>query len=374
MKLRINSESKPSAAKSHRIYLAIALILFSLLPSEKAFAQNVDGFLFQSFTGAMTFDIDRSTTSTFQLDLNIQVPFNSIGITYFYQTGTNGSGLFSLVSRVTTGSPYADNTSADGTVFLPANALLDPVNGTPAQPSNLGATCNQCPVPAGQYFMSRFTFSISPDIPLGTYTIFLDNRGVVMDEFFNDHFLMVNTVTINIVGTPAPLSLNSALSRKIHGSAGTFDIDLPLVGEPGIESRNTGGDHSFVFTFNNNVVSGSASVTSGIGSVAGTPVFSGHTMTVELTGVADVQEITVTLHNVTDGFAQVLPDTAVNVNMLIGDANFNRAVNASDINRAKTQSGLPVTSANFRADINASGSVTASDVAQAKANSGHTLP
>ena len=97
-------------------------------------------------------------------------------------------------------------------------------------------------------------------------------------------------------------------------------------------------------------------------------------MTVELTGVADVQKITVTLHNVTDGFAQVLPDTAVSVNMLIGDANFNRAVNASDINRAKMQAGLPVTSANFRADINANGSVTASDVAQVKANSGHTLP
>ena len=152
----------------------------------------------------------------------------------------------------------------------------------------------------------------------------------------------------------------SAASRKIHGSAGTFDIDLPLVGEPGIESRNTGGDHTLVFTFDNTVVSGSASVTSGIGSVAGSPTFSGHTMTVELTSVADVQKITVTLHNVTDGFAQVLPDTALSVNMLIGDATFNRAVNAADINRAKMQAGMPVTAANFRADINANGSVTAS--------------
>ena len=80
------------------------------------------------------------------------------------------------------------------------------------------------------------------------------------------------------------------------------------------------------------MVSGSATVTSGIGSVAGSPVFSGHHMTtIELTGIADVQKIaTVTLHNVTDGFAQVLPDTTVSVNMLIGDSTLNRAVNASE--------------------------------------------
>ena len=90
---------------------------------------------------------------------------------------------------------------------------------------------------------------------------------------------MVNTVTINIVGTPPALSLLTAASRKIHGSAGTFDIDLPLAGEPGVESRNTGGDHTLVFTFNNTVVSGSATVTSGIGSVAAQSCFfSGHTL------------------------------------------------------------------------------------------------
>ena len=44
-------------------------------------------------------------------------------------------------------------------------------------------------------------------------------------------------------------------------------------------------------------------------------------MTVNLTGVADVQKITVSLSAVTDSFGQVLPDTAVSVNMLVGDIN-----------------------------------------------------
>jgi hypothetical protein len=61
------------------------------------------------------------------------------------------------------------------------------------------------------------------------------------------------------------LQLASAVSRKTHGGAGTFDIPLPLTGTPGVECRSggAGGDHTFVITFNNAVVSGNAAVTGG---------------------------------------------------------------------------------------------------------------
>src|SRR5206468_7500188 len=36
---------------------------------------------------------------------------------------------------------------------------------------------------------------------------------------------------------PAPPVAQSAVSRKIHGFAGTFNVDLPLTGSPGIEPR-----------------------------------------------------------------------------------------------------------------------------------------
>ena len=74
-------------------------------------------------------------------------------------------------------------------------------------------------------------------------------------------------------------------------------------------------------------------------------------MTVNLTGVTDVQKITVTLTGVTNTTAQVLPDTPVSVNMLIGDTNGNKTVNASDVAQTKGQSGVPVTAANFREDV-----------------------
>ena len=106
-------------------------------------------------------------------------------------------------------------------------------------------------------------------------------------------------IDLNITSALGPaLQLTSAVSRKTHGGAGTFDINLPPTGEPGVECRNSSGNHMFAFTFNNSVVSGNASVTTGTASVTGTPIFSANTMTVNLQGVTDVQKIIVTLSNV----------------------------------------------------------------------------
>jgi hypothetical protein len=176
-----------------------------------------------------------------------------------------------------------------------------------------------------------------------------------------------------IPATPA-LVLTSAASRKTHGMAGTFDIDLPLTGTPGIECRSTGGNHTLVFTFPNNIVSGAAQFTAGAGSIAGTPAISGNTMTVNLSGVADVQQIAVTLSEVTDSFGQVLPDTDVNVGLLGGDTTGNRAVNSSDIAQTRSQSGAPLTNANFRSDVTADGAINASDLGLVKSRSGVNLP
>ena len=170
------------------------------------------------------------------------------------------------------------------------------------------------------------------------------------------------------------LLLTGAVSRRTQGGAGTFNINLPLSGEPGVECRSGGGNYTEVFTFDNNVVSGSAAVTGGTGSVSGSPVFSGNTMTVNLIGVTDVQRITVTLTNVTDTFSQVLPSTAVSMNVLIGDVNGNKTVNATDVALVKSKVGQAVTDSNFREDVNADGSLSATDVALTKSHVGDGLP
>ncbi len=170
------------------------------------------------------------------------------------------------------------------------------------------------------------------------------------------------------------LEMTSAVSRKTHGAAGSFDIDLPLSGTPGVECRSSSGNHTLVFTFTNNVLSGSASVIAGTGSVSGSPIFSGKTITVNLAGVTDAQNITVSLNGVTDSFSQVLPSTPVTMSVLPGDTGGDGSVNSADVGQTKSQSGNLVTGSNFREDVNVDGDLNSGDVGLVKSKSGTALP
>jgi hypothetical protein len=163
----------------------------------------------------------------------------------------------------------------------------------------------------------------------------------------------------------------SAVSRKTHGGAGTFDVPLPLTGSLGIECRSTAGNQTMIVTFANTVTLTGASVTCGVGSV-GSFSASGAQVTVNLTGVANAQRITVTLANVNDG--TTVGDVAIPMGVLAGDTNGNGTVNAGDVSQTKGQSGQAVTGANFRTDVNANGSINAGDIGLVKAQSGTGLP
>ena len=97
-------------------------------------------------------------------------------------------------------------------------------------------------------------------------------------------------------------------------------------------------------------------------------------MTINLTGVGNVQTLTVTLSGVMDQFSQVLPNTGVNMSVLIGDTSGNRAVNASDVAQTKAQIGQSVSGTNFRSDVNANGAINGTDAAIVKSHSGESLP
>ena len=166
-------------------------------------------------------------------------------------------------------------------------------------------------------------------------------------------------------GFTQALQLTSAVSRKVHGAAGTFDIPLPT-----IECRTGGGTggYTIVVTFTNNVVSGNATVTGGTGTVVGSPVFAGNTMTINLTGVTNAQTTTLTLSGVMDQFGQTLPNTAVNLPVFIGDTTADGVVNSSDVAQTKAQLGQLVGAGNFRTDVNASGFINTTDLAIVKSH------
>ncbi len=173
--------------------------------------------------------------------------------------------------------------------------------------------------------------------------------------------------------TPDPLAFAGAVSRKMHGATGTFDVPL---GPNAVECRTggTNGDHTVVFTFNNNLASGAAAVSAGAATVAGAPTINGTSMIVNLTGVSNAQRVTVTLSNVTDAAAQSLPDTSVTIGFLVGDTTGNGTVTSTDIGQTKAQSGQAVTASNFRTDVTANGTITASDTSFVKSKAGTQLP
>jgi hypothetical protein len=206
---------------------------------------------------------------------------------------------------------------------------------------------------------------------MGDYiTIVSDNTGgnVAYAATFN----LEEDIYYVRVGPSAPQA-QSAFSRKTHGGAGTFDVPLPLTGNVGVECRSGGAtnDYQMIVNFASAVTVESVAVTSGTGSVSSFSV-SGAQVTVNLTGVTNIQRITVTLHNVNDGTST--GDVPVSMGVLVGDVNGNAAVNASDVSLTKSQVGASVSGSNFREDVNANGTISATDVAQVKANVGTALP
>jgi hypothetical protein len=163
----------------------------------------------------------------------------------------------------------------------------------------------------------------------------------------------------------------TVVSRKVHGAAGTFDIDISQKDE--CRSGGASNAYQLVFTFPLSVTFSSASVTAGTGTVSSSSGSGTNTVTVNLTGVPNAQRVTVTLFNVNDGGSGTANLTA-QMGVLIGDSTGDGYVNSGDVVQTKSRSGITVISTNFRSDINANGAINDSDVSIAKANVGTALP
>jgi hypothetical protein len=188
-----------------------------------------------------------------------------------------------------------------------------------------------------------------------------------------DNFLTI----VNL--KPVPVQLVGAASRKTHGNAGPFDVDLPLTGNPGIECRSggTNGNYTLVFNFANTLTSVSCvSLTSGTGSVGSNNIESNdsHNYIVNLTGVTNAQVITVSLSNVSDSAGNFSGTVSASMGVLLGDTTADRFVNSADISQTKSQSGASVTTSNFREDVNADGFLNSADISLVKSESGTALP
>ena len=181
-----------------------------------------------------------------------------------------------------------------------------------------------------------------------------------------------------------PVQALTAVSRKVHGAGGpTFDLSLPLnvqfFTRPGIECRSAGGtpagagiDQQVVLTFPTTISFSNVVRTSGAATISSFTGNNSTTVTINLANVTNAQKTTITLLGVND--ATNTNDVAVQMGILVGDTTNNGVVNSSDIAQTQSQSGVPISSSNFRMDVTLSGQINSSDIALVQSKSGTALP
>src|SRR5207302_7325532 len=131
--------------------------------------------------------------------------------------------------------------------------------------------------------------------------------------------------------TILPVHLINAVSRKVHGAAGTFDVDSAVADE--CRSGGANGDYTLVFNFETPIASvGAASVISGTGTVKSRAIGTDpRQYIVQLNGVANAQTLTVGLNNVADSNGNFSAAVSTSMSVVIGDTTANHTVNSSDI-------------------------------------------
>ena len=210
--------------------------------------------------------------------------------------------------------------------------------------------------------------------------IVLDGNGVptisytTPDDPAKPNELREVTTASRLAPTTSCLLPVKAVSRKTHGGDRNkvFDVNLPLLGPPGIECRRgqpAAGQYQVVVTF-----TGPASVTSAsCGGVAATANSFGNDVVVNCTGVPDQKIISVDLVGVTVG--STTGNVSIPMGVLLGDTNADANVDGTDVSQTKAQSGKPASAVGsvFREDVNVDGFVDGTDVALVKSRSGSHL-
>ena len=157
--------------------------------------------------------------------------------------------------------------------------------------------------------------------------------------------------------TTEALQLTSAASRETHGTAGSFDLHLPITGDPGVEGRYGPSRPDIVFTFNRNVT-GADSVTTSCrqADAASVDPNDAHSLLVKLDVLScDQKFFTVSLSRVHDDQGNILASAAVTFGLLFGDVNGDGIVNHADITSIRTAQGQHINSSNFRNDLTLDG-------------------
>ncbi len=253
------------------------------------------------------------------------------------KTGAIGENIISAGTVISLGHNLADDFTGD---------ITNPGTGPGGYLNASGDIRNTDPLlgPLQNNGGHTFTHALlngSPAINAG------DNNGSDPDDQRGAPRVGTNDIGAFEFGSVAPApAVVSAVSRKLHGGT-PFDIDLPFVGEVGVECRSGGAnsDHQVVVSFANAVTYTGASVSFGAGSVTSSTGSGTNSITVNLTGMTSGQTSTITLGAVSDGVNT--GDVSLLMAILVGDTNGNGSVNAGDTLQTRSRSGQATDSHQF---------------------------
>ena len=269
----------------------------------------------------------------------------------------------------------AGNPNANNDIVGTSSSPVDPMLNANGLQNNGGPTQTIALLPG------------SPAIDKGNSTtaagvhLTVDQRGVGYKRTINRAVLNATGGDGTDIGAFELGAQIKALSRKTHGTAGTFNVNLPLTGlKAGVECRTGGafGVHQVLLTFPNAVSVSDASVTpdpKAPGATGSVSSFSGSgskAVTVNLTGVSNAQTILVNLLGVSDGTNT--NDVSVAMGVLLGDTNNNRLVGSNDVTLTQSKVGQAVTMSTFREDVTIDGAIDNTDVNLVQSKVGTKLP
>ena len=291
---------------------------------------------------------------------------------------------------------YAGNTGNIASSSTPLSQVVNPASST----TTLSSSANPAVVGAS----ITFTASLTGHAPTGTVnfkdagttisgcgTVALSGAGNTRTAACSTSGLSLGThsVIASYSGDGANTASSSGLlsqsvagstpavtkvsSRRVHGSAGTFDLRLSAVPTNPTTEPRQGPVHTIVFTFNKPITAATVAVTGGT-ATAGAPTFSGNDVIVVLTAVTNAQYVTIALSNVASADGGTGGTGSVRIGFLAGDVSQNRVVTVADLGLVNAVLARPVIAANYLNDINASGTLTIADKAIAIAKLSTALP
>ncbi|MBV9008169.1 MAG: hypothetical protein JO354_03235 [Verrucomicrobia bacterium] len=279
-------------------------------------------------------------------------------------SGTFISNGYNFIGDADGSTSFNQSTDQTGTTSSPKDPLLG------ALQDNGGTTTLR----DGTHLFTMALSSTSACVDKGnSFGLTTDERGYKRPVVVTSGTHPGDGADIGAYELQIPVTVSSVVSRK-NPNGVSLDIPLSLTSTV-IECRRGGGTQAYevVFTFANALTDVPGVTVQGTysSSVPSSPNPS--TLVVDLTGVANEQDLTITLTNVTDSAGEESDSISVTMGVLIGAAIGRSPVSSADISFVKAHSGMAAQPGNIgsiRADVTADGVVNSADISLTKSQSG----